>query len=234
MQPLTHCSSLMEVLPGEMKPLMSCDSDRSAVTRTKAALPLRERWFTSEETANEVHLLYSAIYFRKWRGGGCLAADKNPSEQSYQVASGHTLTQSHPLATDNKTVSAPFLNPITAWFKGSEGDWNYLHHISSSCLLRPATRPSSRLQGVRAPAANCDFKNNISNWEHIFSPPPEEDNESHSLKMTWHKERERDELLRHQLSQKHTFTDLSVKAPLVQVTYWCFSGSGVQRAGSNR
>ncbi len=58
-----------------MKPLMSCDSDRSAVTRTKAPLPLCEVWFTSqepervferrvvEETANEVHLLYSAIYF---------------------------------------------------------------------------------------------------------------------------------------------------------------------------
>lgn len=105
MQPVTHCSSLMEVLPREMKPLMSCDSDRSAVTRTKGPLPLREVWFTSEEPVrvfqrrlaeqrvNEVHLLYSAIYFRG-KVDGYLAADKNPSEHSYQVASGHTRTQS--------------------------------------------------------------------------------------------------------------------------------------------
>lgn len=60
-------------------------------------------WFTSEkpqrdfqrrvieEMANEVHLLYSAIYFSA-KVGGCLAADKNSSEQSYQLASGHTQT----------------------------------------------------------------------------------------------------------------------------------------------
>lgn len=73
MQPVTACSSLMEVLPREMKPLMSCDSDGRAVTRTKARLPLCEVWFTSEEPEREplkVHLLYSAIYFRggKWTG----------------------------------------------------------------------------------------------------------------------------------------------------------------------
>lgn len=61
----------------------------------------------AEETAAGVHLLYSAIYFRG-RVDGYLAADKNPSEHSYQVASGHTHTHthSHLVAADNKSLLA--------------------------------------------------------------------------------------------------------------------------------
>lgn len=81
-----------------MKLLMSSDSDTSAVKRTKAPLPLCEVWFISEEPERVferqgVHLLYFAIYF-SWGGGGgvdgYLAADKNPSEHRYRVASGHS------------------------------------------------------------------------------------------------------------------------------------------------
>ncbi len=105
-----------------MKPPMSSDSGRSAVTRTKAPLPLCEVWFTSqeaervfeqrvaEETANGVHLLYPAIYFRG-RVDGYLAADKNPSEHSYQVASGHTHTHRVIYSpADNKSLLAPLFS----------------------------------------------------------------------------------------------------------------------------
>lgn len=111
-----------------------------------------------EEMANEVHLLYSAIYF-KGKVYGYLATDKNPSELSYQVASGHTHTRPSTRVADNKSLLAlPFQIQSRQDLKAAKRLWwlklftSHFPPISppAACVQSAAgvfsTRPSSHLQ----------------------------------------------------------------------------------------
>lgn len=89
----------------EVKLLMSCDSYTVELWREQRLIfhsasfglhqtsPRVSEHRVADELENEVHLLYSAIYF-SGKEDGHLAADKNPSQRSYQVASRHRHTQS--------------------------------------------------------------------------------------------------------------------------------------------
>lgn len=119
MQPVTHCSSLMEVLPKEMKPLMSCDSGGGAVTRTKAPLPLRELWFASEDDRESLWAPESprrrrqeSTYFTlQFISGGEWTGiwQQTKTHQSIAIRwlqDTHTHTHSHLVAADNKSLLA--------------------------------------------------------------------------------------------------------------------------------
>lgn len=180
MQPVTACSSLMEVLPREMKPLMSCDSDRRAVTRTKARLPLCEVWFTSEEPEREslkVHLLYSAIYFRG-ESGRVFGSRQKPIRA--ELSGGfrtHTVIYS---PADNKSLLVLlFLSPITAWFKSSKASQEtqtiyitFSPHFTARC---PCSQDCCCVffTGQQSPPGtkeeeDCDSRSSGSHPEFIF------------------------------------------------------------------
>lgn len=77
-----------------------CDENKGSYSSLRG-FGLHERAFERrvvEEMVNEVYLLYIAIYFRG-KVDGYFAVDKNPSEHSNQVASGHTVIDS---LADNK------------------------------------------------------------------------------------------------------------------------------------
>lgn len=79
-----------------------CDENKGSPSSLRASVYIRGApQSLNGEMSNEVHLLHSAIYFRG-KVFGCSAADENPSERRYQVASG----QSHLLAADNKSLLA--------------------------------------------------------------------------------------------------------------------------------
>lgn len=138
---------------------------RISVMGTKAHLLYI--YLTSErpvqESANEVHLLYPAIY--SW--GTCVRTDKTASQQRYQVASGHTQTHTHtlsPLAADNKSLLAfLFENPIMIWEQQSvPGDSNYSSHFLrslSECCCRLFCTAERSASGAAASGANSAQKN---------------------------------------------------------------------------
>lgn len=171
-----------------MKPLMSFDSERSAATRTEAPRPLCEVWFTSDEPQREslssessrrtrIKSTYFTLQFIS--GGkvdGYLAADKNPSEHSYQVASGHTGT--HRViyrGADNKSLlallfsiqsqldlkAAKRLRQLKLFISHFSPDFAACCLCSQSCWYGFYTAEQSP-PGTRALVAKCDFKTDIS------------------------------------------------------------------------
>ena len=88
----------------------------------------------------------------------------------------HTHTQSHLVAADNKSVSAPFLIPISTWFKGGKASQAtqtiYITFSPDSCVQRGVgvflTQPSGHLQAPRLRSQNCDSTTNSSHGEYIF------------------------------------------------------------------
>lgn len=144
-------------------------------------------WFTSEkperdfqrqvieEMANEVHLLYSAIYFSA-KVEGCLAADKTHQSKAIswlQDTHKHTVIYSD---SDNKSLLV-LLFTIQSWHDlkaKASGVTNTTSHFSphfAACCLcsqwcwHVFCTDEQSPPGMTAVVANCDFKTNIPHWE---------------------------------------------------------------------
>lgn len=173
-----------------MKPLMSCDSDGGAVTRTKAPLPLRELWFASEDDRESLWAPESprrrrqeSTYFTLQfiSGGEWTGIWQQTKPIRAQLSGGfRTHTHTHTVIQSlliirvcQRSFSHSNLDVIQRQ-QSVSGDSNYLHHIFSRlCVHRGVavflTQPSSHLQAPQLRSQNCDFTTNSSHGEYIFS-----------------------------------------------------------------